>query len=264
MRSFLAQATRASLWGLPAVFRRPYNATKAGFHWKAAGKAAAWRLFRTRSRPPAIWRLPPEPAEGAFAAVVVVLRRARRLSCESRVICRWKRGLRRLAASRRALARLAALTRPTGADLGCPSDRRGGMSLRLFDVAPRLFAAQHGIENGQQPSLAPRSSGRARRPTPWRRIARVVRQLPTLLARGAADAAFAKETNHSAQFRAPKHSTNPLLQARPFHKQGSDEPDPFEPAISPSPESPIRECRPHRNNNCSTRRLQPVFWRSRA
>jgi hypothetical protein len=45
--------------------------SRAGFHWKAAGKAAAERLFRTRSRPPAIWRLPPEPAEGAFAAVVV-------------------------------------------------------------------------------------------------------------------------------------------------------------------------------------------------
>jgi transposase len=40
MRSFLAQAIRASLWGLPAIFRRAYNTTKAGFHCKAAGKVA--------------------------------------------------------------------------------------------------------------------------------------------------------------------------------------------------------------------------------
>jgi hypothetical protein len=48
------------------------------------------------------------------------------------------------------LSRLAALTRPTAADLGQPSDLRFGMSMLLINVAPRSFVAQHGIENGQQ------------------------------------------------------------------------------------------------------------------
>jgi hypothetical protein len=38
---------------------------------------------------------------------------------------------------------------------------------------------------------------------PWRRIARVFRQLPTVLALGAADEAFEKETNLSSRLRAP-------------------------------------------------------------
>jgi hypothetical protein len=68
---------KGKLGRLPAVFRPPYHPAKAGFHLKAAGKAAAYRLFRTRLRPPAIGRLPSEPAEGAFAAIVIVVRRAR-------------------------------------------------------------------------------------------------------------------------------------------------------------------------------------------
>src|SRR5277367_3315836 len=51
---------KGELGGLPAAFRRPYRAPSAWFHSKAAGKAAPERLFRTRSRPPAMWRLPPE------------------------------------------------------------------------------------------------------------------------------------------------------------------------------------------------------------
>ena len=60
------------------------------------------------------------------------------------------------------LARLAALTRPTAADLGFPSDLRFGMSQLRFDRTPRLPVAQLGVErregsfrDGAEPKLAP-------------------------------------------------------------------------------------------------------------
>lgn len=52
----------------------------------------------------------------------------------------------------------------------------------------------------------------------------------------------------------PRRNTPPIRSFRPAHSanQGNDAPDPSGTAISPSPESPMRRCPPHRNYNCST------------